>query len=736
MFLQFYGLNEQPFGVTPDPRFLYLGPAQKEAFASLIYGIETGRGFMALIAPPGLGKTTMTLRLMEKLRGSALTAFLFQTHSDSKEFLKNLLLDLDAEPTGHDLSDLQAQLHELLLKGLQAGRRLVLVIDEAQGLDEPVLEMVRMLSNFETPQAKLLQIILVGQPALADKLARPGMAQLRQRISIITHFPLLRGDEVEKYIMHRLRVAGYKGGALFAPGAVALIARYSRGVPRVINNLCFHALSLGYAKNRKKIDVAILREVIADLNLESLGQRRAVPVAAAVGQTQGPQATAREPQESTGVRPGSGKPSVDTGSQSRESGSALLDRVDFSNYAPDWTGGSGSNPRYAARSTVYRSRGRNYRAEVLAVLAIVAVAVLAWRAPWLKPSLDFLQQEVWGDTGTTKTPGSSATTYRTDNAVPGQGAHVRDRQKSSSLNNQNGLSRDLNSGNGKLSGESSKRGRSAIPAGSPDAQANATSPADSGAMIAGESSNERPGANSARSPDAQRGANRVADAPASDGDERSGQTHNADTTRSPEIQPSAPSPTGSSNRPAALVYASAGRGWGRETSVDDMGARGELGKLMVQSSVKDAHITINGREDPRWITPHIFSLVAGTYIVSVLKEGYAGWSQRVEVNPGRERSLVAQLSNTENGILTVETDPPGMQVYIDGRPYGASRVVTVLSAGWHICEVIPPAGLKPLVGRFHLDPGEALTKRIQVTTTTSNALSGPVTQAERTRTAP
>lgn len=110
MFLQFYGLNEQPFGVTPDPRFLYLGPAHEEAFASLLYGIETGRGFMALIAPPGLGKTTMVLRLMEKLHDSALTAFLFQTHADSKEFLKNLLLDLDAEPAGQDLSDLQAQL--------------------------------------------------------------------------------------------------------------------------------------------------------------------------------------------------------------------------------------------------------------------------------------------------------------------------------------------------------------------------------------------------------------------------------------------------------------------------------------------------------------------------------------------------------------------------------------------------------------------------------------------------
>jgi general secretion pathway protein A len=214
MFLQFYGLKEQPFGVTPDPRFLYLGPAHQEALASLVYGIETGRGFMALIAPPGLGKTTLVLRLMDKLQDSALTAFLFQAHTDSREFLKNLLLDLEAEPSGQDLSDLQAQLHDLLIRSSGNGKRLVVVIDEAQNLDDSVLETVRMLSNFETPEAKLLQVVLVGQPALADKLAKPQLAQLRQRISIITHFPLLRGDEVEKYIQHRLRIAGYKGGRL------------------------------------------------------------------------------------------------------------------------------------------------------------------------------------------------------------------------------------------------------------------------------------------------------------------------------------------------------------------------------------------------------------------------------------------------------------------------------------------------------------------------------------------
>jgi general secretion pathway protein A len=209
MFLQFYGLNEQPFGVTPDPRFLYMGPAQQEAFSSLVYGIETGRGFMALIASPGLGKTTMLHRLMERLQGSARTAFLFQTFRNPGEFLRGLLIDLEIEPAGQDLGELQRQLGDALIEEARSGKRIVVAIDEAQNLDDQVLEMVRMISNFETPDSKLLQIVLVGQPQLADKLSSPHLEQLRQRISIITNFPPLDGDDVPKYIDHRLRTAGY-----------------------------------------------------------------------------------------------------------------------------------------------------------------------------------------------------------------------------------------------------------------------------------------------------------------------------------------------------------------------------------------------------------------------------------------------------------------------------------------------------------------------------------------------
>src|SRR5262249_32877315 len=142
MFFEFYGLAEQPFGVTPDPRFLYMGPAQQEALASLLYGIQTGRGFMALIAAPGLGKTTMLLHMLEGFGPSTRSAFLVQMHANANEFLRSLLADLDAVPASNNLVDLQSQLRDLLIKEAQAGRKFVVVIDEAQNLDDEILEAV------------------------------------------------------------------------------------------------------------------------------------------------------------------------------------------------------------------------------------------------------------------------------------------------------------------------------------------------------------------------------------------------------------------------------------------------------------------------------------------------------------------------------------------------------------------------------------------------------------------
>ena len=279
MLLDHYGLREQPFGVTPNPRYLYLSPGHREALASLVYGVESGRGFLALVAPPGMGKTTLLFQLLDRLGHSARTVFLFQTQCGARDFLRSLMADLGVRAGEDDQVVLQAKLNEILIKEMRAKRKFVLVVDEAQNLEDSALEFVRMLSNFETPRAKLMQIILAGQPQLAEKLARPAMVQLRQRISMLIRLRPLEAAETAEYIEHRLRVAGHGGAPLFSGAALAAIASESGGIPRNINNLCFNALSLAYAAGRKTIDAATVQEVAADLDLRSCYAEALSPVA-------------------------------------------------------------------------------------------------------------------------------------------------------------------------------------------------------------------------------------------------------------------------------------------------------------------------------------------------------------------------------------------------------------------------------------------------------------------------
>jgi general secretion pathway protein A len=267
MFLSYYGLREQPFGVTPDPRFLYLSPSHREALASLIYGIETGRGFLSLVAPPGMGKTTLLFHLLEKFRSTARTAFLFQTQCNSREFMRFLLAELGYDAEEQDFVHMHEEFNKHLLREARAGNRFIVVIDEAQNLEPSVLETVRLLSDFETPRAKLMQIILAGQPELADKLAKPRLLQLRQRISVLTGLKAFSLHETRDYITHRLRAAGYQGAPLFAPDALARIADFTGGIPRNVNNLCFNCLSLSCALQRKTVTGEIVDEVISDLDI-------------------------------------------------------------------------------------------------------------------------------------------------------------------------------------------------------------------------------------------------------------------------------------------------------------------------------------------------------------------------------------------------------------------------------------------------------------------------------------
>jgi general secretion pathway protein A len=267
-----FQLLHRPFGVTPDAHYLFASETHREALASLLYGIKANRGFIALIAYPGMGKTTLLLESLKRFEGFAKTVFVFQAITTPLDFLHIVLNDLGVNelPTG-GLVELQVKFAEVLAELERQGRQLIVAVDEAQNLDNSVLEFIRMLSNFETSKGKLMQIILAGQPRLARKLASPDLVQLRQRISIVAHLKPFSSVETELYIKHRLRAGGYCGAdSVFTPEALQMIAQQSGGIPRNINNLCFNALSLGRALKKVQIDADILNEVIDDLDLQPL----------------------------------------------------------------------------------------------------------------------------------------------------------------------------------------------------------------------------------------------------------------------------------------------------------------------------------------------------------------------------------------------------------------------------------------------------------------------------------
>jgi general secretion pathway protein A len=289
MFLKFFGLTEQPFGVTPDPKYLYLSSAHREALASMFYGIEAGRGFLALIAKQGMGKTTLLFHLLEQFRYSARTAFLFQTQCTSREFMRFLLAELGIETADQDFVRMHDEFNRELLREARAGNRFIILVDEAQNLDSSVLETIRLLSDFETPRAKLLQIVLAGQPELADKLASPNLAQLRQRISLVSGLKAFSESDTRDYVQHRLKIAGYQGDDLFTPQAMAVMTQFAEGIPRNINNFCFNAMSLACALRKKTIDAEIVQEVINDLDISQFVSQSRVPHAATIlrGRTEG-----------------------------------------------------------------------------------------------------------------------------------------------------------------------------------------------------------------------------------------------------------------------------------------------------------------------------------------------------------------------------------------------------------------------------------------------------------------
>jgi general secretion pathway protein A len=276
MYNTYFGFQEAPFSVTPDPRFLYSNLVYREAFATLRYGIEAKKGFIVITGEVGTGKTTLLRKLMRNLDTSVHSVFLFNTHLTFPELLQVILHDLGIAPRDASKVAMLQELNDYLIKQLNQAHTVAMLIDEAQNLSDDALENLRLLSNLETDQEKLIQIVLMGQPELEVKLDQPGLRQLKQRVALRCRLAPIKNEEVAAYIDFRLRTAGYQGKELVHPDAVQQIGVFSKGIPRLINIICDNALLCAYARSQKIVSAEIIKEVARDIRVGT-----AVPAAAA-----------------------------------------------------------------------------------------------------------------------------------------------------------------------------------------------------------------------------------------------------------------------------------------------------------------------------------------------------------------------------------------------------------------------------------------------------------------------
>jgi general secretion pathway protein A len=271
MYTAFYGLREKPFALSPDPRFLFLAESHREALAHLLYGIEQGEGFIAITGEVGTGKTTLCRTLLGRLGAETEVAFLFNPKLSALELLQSIHVELGLPGSATSWRVLVEELNRFLVAKKQEGKRVLLIIDEAQNLEAETLEQIRLLSNLETETSKLIQIVLLGQPELDEKLDAPGLRQLRQRITVRWRLGPLDAAETAAYVRHRLRVAAGAERALFAPPALRELQRLSGGIPRLVNVLCDRALLAGYGAGARDIAPELVQQAARELHLAAGG---------------------------------------------------------------------------------------------------------------------------------------------------------------------------------------------------------------------------------------------------------------------------------------------------------------------------------------------------------------------------------------------------------------------------------------------------------------------------------
>ncbi|HXY54430.1 MAG TPA: XrtA/PEP-CTERM system-associated ATPase [Nitrospirota bacterium] len=270
MYEAFFNLKTKPFELVPNPDFLYMSRSHKRAMYYLYYGVKERAGFILLSGEVGSGKTTLISDLINRIDANINLSRVFNTKVNSHQLIAMINTDFGLDVKGKDKVDMLNELNDYLIEQHARGNNSVLIIDEAQNLKPDLLEEIRMLSNLETDTAKLLQIILVGQPEIRDLLARPELRQLRQRISISCRINPLTRLETEEYILHRLEVAGNREAVIFSDGCMDVIFKYCKGIPRLVNIMCDYLLLTAFIEEKKTVDASMVRDIVEDLDFENL----------------------------------------------------------------------------------------------------------------------------------------------------------------------------------------------------------------------------------------------------------------------------------------------------------------------------------------------------------------------------------------------------------------------------------------------------------------------------------
>ncbi len=273
MYKGFFGLKDNPFNVSPDPRYLFLTKEVEETLSSLMYGIQTRKGIVTLTGEVGTGKTTLVNRVLDWLRqGATKTAFLFNSRMNSSQLFDFILAEFDIPCESRSKSQQLMKLNQWLMERFASGETAVVIIDEAQNLTFPVLEEIRLLTNLETSTEKLLQIVLSGQPELEEKLNLPQLRQLRQRIMLRCKTSPLTKEQTRDYVLERLKIGGAAPSdqPIFSPAAMETIHLYSMGIPRVVNLLCEHALINAYVEEQRPVQQKIIEDVAREFKLDEV----------------------------------------------------------------------------------------------------------------------------------------------------------------------------------------------------------------------------------------------------------------------------------------------------------------------------------------------------------------------------------------------------------------------------------------------------------------------------------